>query len=97
MAWVTLEEVKHNLHYDDDAHDSRLSLYIKSAEAVIRGYITTIPTTQDEIDRVKIATLLLVGMYDDPENNTSGNQVRPNCLPDWVVSQITSLRKPTAV
>lgn len=94
MAWVTLEEVKHHLRYDDDANDMTLNIYIKAADAAINRYITeSVPESAG--DDIKVAALMLVGYFDEnrsPERDTPTNG---NYLPAPVVSLLYNYRRPT--
>ena len=94
--WVTLDEVKHHLRYDDDASDTILAAYIAGAEAAVKNYITsTVPpvATPD----IKIAVLLLVGYYDHHRNVEAGTPNYGNYLPDPVRALLSPYRRPTAV
>ena len=55
--WVTLEDAKHHLRYDDDSNDPMLMAYIAAAEAAISRYITedvTAESTPDKIGRAHV-------------------------------------------
>lgn len=96
MTWVTLEEVKHHLRYDDDSNDTMLTLYLKSAETSVKNYITD-EFTDSVPDDVKAAILLLVGFHDDNRTVTP-NTVTNGCyLPAPVIALLTPYRKPTAI
>ena len=64
--WVSLEEVKHHLRYDDDVDDPILSTYLMGAESAVSNYITANISDNDEaaINAIKVAVLILVGYYD---------------------------------
>jgi len=95
MSWVTIEEVKHHLRYDDDASDTILVMYLKAAEAAIARYITEdIPATGT--DDIKVATLMLVGYFDYNRNLDKDTPTNGNYLPAPVVSMLYPYRKPTA-
>lgn len=96
MAWVTLEEVKHHLRYDDDSNDATLAMFMTAAESAISRYVTeTIPAegTQD----IKVATLMLIGYFDDNRSPDKDTPTNGNYLPAPVISMLYSYRKPTAV
>ena len=95
MAWVTLEEVKHHLRYDDDANDTTLIMYIKAAESAIGRYITEeIPA--EGTDGIKVAALMLIGYFDENRNAGKDTPTNGNYLPAPVVSMLYPYRKPTA-
>lgn len=96
MAWVTLNEVKHHLRYDDDSNDATLTMFMTAAESAISRYVTeTIPAegTQD----IKVATLMLIGYFDDNRSPDKDTPTNGNYLPAPVISMLYSYRKPTAV
>lgn len=94
MDWVTLNEVKHHLRYDDDANDTNLTMYILAAESAIKRYITEdIPAAGT--DDIKIATLMLVGYFDENRSPDKDTPTNGNYLPQPVVSMIYPYRKPT--
>lgn len=94
MNWVTLEEVKHHLRYDDDANDSNLTMYIKAAESAIARYITEeIPAAGT--DDIKVATLMLVGYFDDNRSPDKDTPTNGNYLPAPVVAMLYPYRHPT--
>ena len=94
MNWVTLEEVKHHLRYDDDSNDSNLTMYIKASESAIKRYINEeIPT--DGTDDIKVATLMLVGYFDENRSPDKDTPTNGNYLPQPVVSMLYPYRKPT--
>ncbi|WP_201555792.1 head-tail connector protein [Psychrobacter sp. 72-O-c] len=96
MVWVTLEEVKHHLRYDNDANDTTLTMYIKAAESAIGRYITEdIPV--EGTDDIKVATLMLIGYFDDNRNADKDTPINGNYLPAPVVSLLYSYRKPTVI
>lgn len=79
--WVTLEDAKHHLRYDDDSNDQMLIAYIAAAEAAINRYITD-DVTADATPDIKVAALLLVGYYDynrnmDKDMPSDGNYLPP--------------------
>ena len=96
MTWVTLDEVKHHLRYDDDANDPALTLFLKGAEAAVSNYINT-ELPADAVDDVKVAVLLLVGYYDTNRNLDKDTPNFGNYLPDAVRALLWPYRKPTAV
>ena len=94
MDWVTLEEVKHHLRYDDDANNSNLTMYIKAAESAIKRYITEdIPATGT--DDIKVAMLMMVGYFDENRSPAKDTPTNGNYLPAPVVSLLYTYRKPT--
>lgn len=94
MNWVTLEEVKHHLRYDDDSNDVNLAMYIKAAESAIKRYITEeIPTAGT--DDIKVATLMMVGYFDENRSPDKDTPTNGNYLPQPVVSMLYPYRKPT--
>lgn len=96
MTWVTLDEVKHHLRYDDDANDPSLTMYIKGAESAVNNYINTeLPNTA--ADDIKVAVLLLVGYYDINRNLDKDTPNFGNYLPDPVRALLWPYRKPTAM
>ena len=96
MAWVTLEEVKHHLRYDDDANDATLTMFMTAAESAISRYVTeTIPA--EGAQDIKVATLMLIGYFDDNRSPDKDTPINGNYLPAPVISMLYSYRKPTAV
>lgn len=96
MDWVTLEEVKHHLRYDDDANDRTLKMYIAGAEAAINNYINKdLPSAG--FGDIRIAALLLIGYFDDNRSPDKATPTNGNYLPPPVVSLLYPYRKPTAV
>ncbi len=96
MIWVTLEEVKHHLRYDDDANDPNLTMYIAAAEAATNQYITKTVDAADTPD-IKVAVLLLVGYYDYHRNMDKDMPSDGNYLPAPVRALLWPYRKPTAI
>ena len=95
-SWVTLNEVKDHLRYDDDANDTTLLAYIKGAEAAVNRYITT-DVDPDATPDIKVAVLLLVGYYDDNRNIYKEMPTDGNYLPAPVRALLNPYRKPTAI
>tara|TARA_R100000935_G_C2825317_1_gene161957 strand:+ start:601 stop:891 length:291 start_codon:yes stop_codon:yes gene_type:complete len=94
MVWVTLEEVKHHLRYDDDANDATLTMYINAAELAVKRYITEeIPAEGTE--DIKVATLMLIGYFDDNRSPDKDTPTNGNYLPQPVMSMLYSYRRPT--
>tara|TARA_R110000850_G_scaffold164778_1_gene289785 strand:- start:104 stop:394 length:291 start_codon:yes stop_codon:yes gene_type:complete len=93
MQWITLDEAKHHLRYDDDANDAALTMYIAAAESAINRYInTTVPDTG--VDDIKTAALMLVGYFDDNRNPDKDTPTNGNYLPQPVVSLLYPYREP---
>ncbi len=96
MVWVTLEDAKHHLRYDDDSNDPMLLAYIAAAEAAINRYITD-KVTPDTTPDIKVAALLLVGYYDYHRNMDKDMPSDGNYLPAPVRTLLWPYRKPTAI
>ena len=96
MAWVTLEEVKHHLRYDDDANDATLTMFMTAAESAISRYVTETIPAEGKQD-IKVATLMLIGYFDDNRSPDKDTPINGNYLPAPVISMLYSYRKPTAV
>ena len=96
MAWVTLEEVKHHLRYDDDSNDIMLAAYIAAAESAVNQYITKTVDTVAAPD-IKVAVLLLVGHYD--YNRIPGKDMPDdgNYLPAPVRALLWPYHQPTVM
>jgi len=108
IAFVTLEEAKAHLRIDTDAGDDELQQKIYSASASVLDYIQSsrdvivnddgdVIEGTNELDRVKMATLLLVGILDRVRNGEEENTYHQGYLPFTVTSLIYSLRKPTII
>jgi len=96
MAWVTLDEVKHHLRYDDDANDIMLINYIAAAESTVKHYITE-DVIPNETPDIKVAVLMLVGHYDYHRNADKDTPNFGNELPPPVRALLQPYRKPTAI
>lgn len=96
MAWVTLEDAKHHLRYDDDSNDVMLTAYIAAAESAVGQYITKTVTAADTPD-IKVAVLLLVGYYDFHRNMDKDTPSDGNYLPAPVRALLWPYRQPTAL
>lgn len=94
--WVTLEEAKHHLRYDDDSNDIMLTAYIAAAEAATNQYITESVVAEDT-PNIKVAVLLLVGYYDYHRNMDKDMPSDGNYLPAPVRALLWPYRKPTAI
>lgn len=94
--WVTLEEAKHHLRYDDDSNDIMLIAYIAAAESAVGQYITKTVVGADTPD-IKVAVLLLVGYYDYNRNMDKDMPSDGNYLPAPVRALLWPYRKPTAI
>lgn len=94
--WVTLEEAKHHLRYDDDSNDMMLQSYIAAAEAATNRYITESVVAENTPD-IKVAVLLLVGYYDYHRNMDKDMPSDGNYLPAPVRALLWPYRKPTAI
>lgn len=95
MAWVTLEDAKYHLRYDDDSNDFMLTAYIAAAESAVNQYITKTVDAAATPD-IKVAVLLLVGHYDYnriPSKDTLDDE---NYLPSPVRALLWPYRVPTA-
>ena len=92
--WVTLEDAKHHLRYDDDSNDMNLTAYIAAAEAAINRYITEDVTAGATPD-VRVAALLLVGYYDYNRNMDKDMPSDGNYLPAPVRALLWPYRQPS--
>lgn len=92
--WVTLEEAKHHLRYDDDSNDMNITAYIAAAEAAINRYITEDVTAGATPD-IKVAVLLLVGYYDYNRNMDKDMPSDGNYLPAPVRALLWPYRQPS--
>ncbi|WP_250162202.1 head-tail connector protein [Psychrobacter sp. WY6] len=92
--WVTLEEAKYHLRYDDDSNDMMLQGYIAAAEAATNRYITESVVAEDTPD-IKVAVLLLVGYYDYHRNMDKDMPSDGNYLPPPVRALLWPYRKPS--
>ncbi|PIF22184.1 MULTISPECIES: head-tail connector protein [Pantoea] len=108
IAFVTLDEAKAHLRIDTTAGDDELQQKIYSASASILDYIQSsrdvlvdddgeVIEGTNELDRVKMATLLLVGILDRVRNGEEETTYHQGYLPFTVTSLIYSLRKPTII
>lgn len=108
LEFVTLDEAKAHLKVDTDAGDEDLKLKIYSASASVYDYIQgsrdkvvgddgKVIGESPELQRVKQATLILVGIFDRIRSGEEEGLYRPGELPFSVTSLIYSLRKPTVV
>lgn len=102
---VTLDEAKEHLRVDHDADDSDIKLKIAGVSAIIIDYIKDgvkkiidengQPIESMELNRVKIAVLLLLGILYKDRDSEFMNQWQLGFLPDSVTALIYSLRTPT--
>lgn len=108
IAFVTLDEAKAHLRIDTDEGDDDLQQKIYSASAAILDYIQSsrdvvvdddgaVIEGTNELDRVKMATLLLVGIWDRVRNGEEETTYQHGYLPFTVTSLIYSLRQPTII
>lgn len=108
LAFVTLEEAKDHLRIDTDDADDELQLKIYSASAAVLDYIQgsrdvvvnddgTVNEDAPELQRVKMATLILLGIFDRVRGGEEENTYQQGYLPFSVTSLIYSLRKPTII
>ncbi|NIG13015.1 phage gp6-like head-tail connector protein [Pantoea sp. Al-1710] len=108
IAFVTLDEAKAHLRIDTDDGDDDLQQKIYSASASILDYIQSsrdvlvdddgeVIEGTNELDRVKMATLLLVGILDAFRNAEDDTMFQQGYLPFTVTSLIYSLRSPTII
>lgn len=106
FEFVTLDEVKAHLRIDTDAGDPDLQLKIYSASAAVLDYIQgsrdkvvddngDVITDAPELQRVKQATLIFVGILDRVRGGEEENQYKQGQLPYSVTCLIYSLRTPT--
>jgi len=106
IKFVTLEEAKNHLRTDSDDGDDDLQLKIYAASASILDYIQgsrdlivnddgEVIEGAPELQRVKMATLILIGILDRTRNGEEESVYRQGYLPFSVSSLIYSLRKPT--
>ena len=96
MAWVTLEDAKYHLRYDDDSNDFMLIAYIAAAESAVNQYITKTVDAAATPD-IKVAVLLLVGYYDYHRNIDKDMPNDGNYLPAPVRALLWPYRQPTAI
>ena len=92
--WVTLEDAKHHLRYDDDSNDMNLTAYIAAAEATINQYITANVASAATPD-IKVAALLLIGYYDYHRNMDKDMPSDGNYLPAPVRALLWPYRQPS--
>ena len=92
--WVTLEDAKHHLRYDDDSNDTMLTAYIAAAEATINQYITANVPARATPD-IKVAALLLIGYYDNHRNMDKDMLSDGNNLPAPVRALLWPYRQPS--
>ncbi|MGP2500425.1 head-tail connector protein [Pantoea ananatis] len=106
LEFVTLEEAKAHLRVDTDADDQDLQLKIYAASAAVFDYIQgsrekvvgddgKVIADAPELQRVKQATLILVGILDRIRSGEEENHYRQGQLPFSVTSLIYSLRSPS--
>lgn len=96
MTWVTLEDAKYHLRYDDDSNDVMLTTYIAAAESAVNQYITKTVDAAATPD-IKVAVLLLVGYYDYNRNIDKDMPSDGNYLPAPVRALLWPYRQPTAI
>lgn len=94
--YATLAEVKQHLRYDDESNDLILQGFLAGAETAINNYITD-TVTDDMLPALKVATLLLVGNFDEDRNAGKEKSNDDNYLPPAVRRLLYPYRKPTAV
>lgn len=94
--WVTLEEVKYHLRYDDDSNDIMLTAYIAAAERAISRYVTEEIPIEGEAD-IKVAALMLIGYFDENRSASIDTPNNGNYLPMPVISLLYDYRKPTVI
>lgn len=92
--WVTLEDAKHHLRYDDNSNDINLTAYIAAAESAVKQYITD-DVTVDATPDIKVAVLLLVGHYDYHRNTDKETPNFGNYLPDPVRALLWPYHQPS--
>ncbi|KNA27999.1 DNA-packaging protein [Pantoea ananatis] len=108
LEFVTLDEAKAHLRVDTDAGDQDLQLKIYSASAAVFDYIQgsrekvvgddgNVITDAPELQRVKQATLILIGILDRVRSGEEEQHYQQGQLPFSVTSLIYSLRKPSVL
>lgn len=106
LEFVTLSEAKEHLRIDTDDGDSDLQLKIYSASSAVLDYIQgsrdrvigtdgKVIESAPELQRVKQATLILVGILDRVRGGEEESQYKQGELPYSVTCLIYSLRSPT--
>lgn len=96
FEYVTLEEVRDHLRYDDDANDTMLTAYTLAAEKAVKNYIKA-DVPSDAAHDIKVAVLLLVGYFDNYRNVDQDAPNYGNYLPDPVRMMLIPYRKATVV
>lgn len=94
--FVTIEEARDHLRYDDDANDAMLTAYIKASEQAVKSYIKK-DVDPDSAHDIKVAVLLMVGYFDSYRNIDKDMPTFSNYLPDPVRMMLMPYRKPTVV
>lgn len=108
IEFVTLEEVKGHLRIDTDAGDEDLKQKILSASSAIFDYVQgsrdklvgqsgKVIDGSPELQRVKMAVLILVGILDRVRDGQEEMNYSAGNLPFSVTALIYSLRSPTVV
>lgn len=108
LEFVKLSEAKEHLRIDTDDGDSDLQLKIYSASAAVLDYIQgsrdrvigtdgKVIESAPELQRVKQATLILVGILDRVRGGEEESLYKQGELPYSVSCLIYSLRKPTII
>ncbi|MGY2800333.1 putative phage protein (predicted DNA packaging) [Ewingella americana] len=108
IEFVTLEEVKGHLRIDTDAGDEDLHQKILSASSAVFDYVQgsrdklvdqegKIIDGSSELQRVKMAVLILVGILDRVRDGQEEKNYSAGNLPFSVTALIYSLRSPTVV
>ena len=93
MEWITLDEVKHHLRYDDDANDTILTVYMRAANSAINRYIDA-DAPESAADDIKAAALLLVGYFDQHRNADKDTPTNGNYLPQPVIALLYPYHTP---
>jgi len=108
IAFVTLDEARNHLRVVTKEGDDDLQQKIYSASAAVLDYIQSsrdilvdddgnVIEGTNELDRVKMATLILIGILDRVRNGEEESVYHQGYLPFSVSSLIYSLRKPTII
>ena len=110
MKFVTLELAKRHLYVEHQEDDVIINLYIEAASSSVKNYLKDyaaefLDSAGDVIynafaepevpSEVKIATLLLVGIYFKNRDGNSDGIFEMNYLPKPVMSMLYPIRKPS--
>lgn len=102
---ITLKEAKDHLRVDHDADDADIELKIAAVSSIIIDYLKDSAQKiiddsgeiieSNDLNRVKISVLLLLGILYKDRDGEFMNQWKLGFLPDSVTALIYSLRTPT--